>query len=72
VEAGENDTWGVKPDPGFEIVPTAEATERLREWRRRRDALVPPGATCAVAPDSTSARDIDPVLARALDIIPSG
>jgi hypothetical protein len=44
--------------------------ERLREWRRKRDAVLPPAAA-ALAPAASGgiARDIDPVLARALELL---
>lgn len=67
--AAEADAWGVKPDAGYELVPTAEAMERLREWRRRRDIVGPPGAMRSSTGETRPARDIDPVLARALAII---
>ena len=63
-----DDTWGVKPDAGFEVACTAEAAERLRAWRRRRDAITPPGAVSAPETESARARDVDAVLARALDL----
>lgn len=67
-DASASDLWGVKPHADFEVALSAEATERLRAWRRRRDAITPPGAGTAGAgpPDATRAREIDPVLARAL------
>jgi len=74
-DARDDQAWGVRPDAGFEIAPTAEALERLREWRRKRDA-VEPAATAAVAAASAPAigggppaRAIDPVLARALELV---
>jgi carboxyl-terminal processing protease len=67
-DATGGDSWGVKPDAGFEVAPTAEATERLRAWRRGRDAITPPGASSSPVADSTRARDVDAVLARALDL----
>ena len=67
--AGEDDAWGVRPDAGFEVTPTAEASERLREWRRRRDACLPPGTAAASGwPAQPPAREVDAVLARALEI----
>jgi carboxyl-terminal processing protease len=68
-DAAGGDSWGVKPDAGFEVALTAEATERLRTWRRRRDAITPPGASSPQGATDTRARDVDAVLARALDLI---
>ncbi len=84
-DASDSDEWGVKPDTGYEVAPTAETAERLREWWRSRDTIVPHLASqCApqASPQNTSheappiaraaptrARDIDPVLARALEVI---
>jgi len=67
-DASASDLWGVKPHADFEVALSAEATERLRAWRRRRDAITPPGAgaTGAGPLDATRPREIDPVLARAL------
>jgi carboxyl-terminal processing protease len=67
-DASGDDCWGVKPDDGFEVAPTAEVTERLRAWRRRRDAITPPGAASQPASESARAREVDPVIARALEL----
>lgn len=56
----ENTVWGVSPDPGFEITPTAEQLERTRRWRRARD-IADQGPAAALSP-----RDADPVLALAV------
>jgi carboxyl-terminal processing protease len=68
--AANTDDWGVKPNAGYEIEPTAEVTDRLRAWRRHRDAVGPPNAVPTSTSGSRPARDFDPVLARALDVIP--
>lgn len=84
-EARDDEAWGVRPTAGFEVAPTAEALDRLREWRRKRDAVLPPAAANAAAAAETApaatqtapaanlgggpARDIDPVLARALELL---
>ncbi len=65
--AGDDEAWGVMPDDGFEATPTAEAAERLREWRRRRETALPPGAKAASASRGPLPREIDAVLAKALD-----
>jgi carboxyl-terminal processing protease len=66
---GDEHGWGVQPDAGFEVTPTAAALSRLRRWREARD--MPPGrhgssqasAAAAVAP-----AEVDEVLAVALEI----
>jgi carboxyl-terminal processing protease len=84
-EARDDEAWGVRPTAGFEVAPTAEALDRLREWRRKRDAVLPPASANAAAAAETApaaaqtspaatlgggpARDIDPVLARALELL---
>lgn len=68
---GDDATWGVSPDEGWELVPTAEAANRAREWRRRRD-VVPsrePVATPTSGPVSGRPRDADAVLARGLEAV---
>ena len=57
---GDDDVWGVTPDPGFEITPPAATLERTRVWRRARD-LGDQGPAASAMP-----RSIDPVLATAL------
>jgi carboxyl-terminal processing protease len=36
-DAGENDDWGVRPDPGWEVRVEGDDLTRLRLWRMRRD-----------------------------------
>lgn len=46
---GDAAEWGVTPDRGCEISPTAASLERLRRWRRQRDAVgAPDRSTAAV------------------------
>ncbi|MFM8414780.1 MAG: S41 family peptidase [Planctomycetota bacterium] len=66
-DAGEDAAWGVRPDPGYEVTPTAEAVERLAEWRRRRDVVWPPGRQPQAAGSPALPREIDAVLAKALE-----
>jgi hypothetical protein len=40
---GDDAAWGVAPDRGYDISPTAASLDRLRRWRRQRDAVAPPG-----------------------------
>jgi hypothetical protein len=74
---GDDSEWGVAPDSGCEVGPTAVAIEQLRQWRQRRDVPLPAGRT----PPRTSGavvqplpRAADEVLARALELfaLPSG
>jgi len=58
--------WGVVPDRGAEIAPPAANLDRLRRWRRQRDAVGVPGRPAATAAAPAS-RAIDEVLAVALD-----
>ena len=57
---GDGAVWGVSPDAGYELTPTAEQLERTRVWRRARD-VADRGATAAATP-----RTADPVLATGL------
>ena len=67
-EDDDNATWGVRPDAGCEVTPTAEAIERLREWRRAREIVPARGTSPAVVTESAmSPRAIDAVLARGLE-----
>ena len=70
---GDDATWGVRPDPGCEVAPTAEAIERLRQWRRARSQVPPPAqqATPVAASRPSPAREIDAVLARGLEVMAS-
>ncbi|MFM8952401.1 MAG: S41 family peptidase [Planctomycetaceae bacterium] len=61
-------TWGVVPDRGAEIAPPAASLERLRRWRRQRDAVAVPGHPASSAA-SMASRSMDEVLAVALDAI---
>jgi hypothetical protein len=61
----------VSPDAGWDIVPTAEAAERVREWRHRRD-VVPPREDAVAPPSGSPAvlpRDVDAVLARGIEAL---
>lgn len=65
--AADDEPWGVRPDSGAEVAPTAEAAERVRDWRRRRGVVPAAGDTAAAPVASALPREIDAVLARALD-----
>jgi carboxyl-terminal processing protease len=66
---GDEAVWGVSPDRGFEIVPTAASVERLRRWRRDRDLPRSPAAVAAV---TGNPGEVDPVLAASLPLFSTG
>ncbi len=35
----EDDTWGVRPDPGYEVPLEGEELQRALQWRRKRDVF---------------------------------
>lgn len=63
---GDGDAWGVSPDSGYEVAPTAETNARIAAWRRARDAAGPVPAWLAA---NGLPRDVDPVLARGLEAL---
>ena len=59
--------WGVAPETGYEVAPSAEAIARLNAWRRFRDAAGPVSVGGGLPPAPRGLpREIDPVVARAL------
>jgi carboxyl-terminal processing protease len=63
---GDDAVWGVSPDAGYEVSPTAEVIARVASWRRLRDAVGPvPAAFVARG----LPRDVDPILARGLEAL---
>jgi carboxyl-terminal processing protease len=36
-DAGENENWGVRPDPGYDVTVDGDELTRLRLWRLHRD-----------------------------------
>jgi hypothetical protein len=60
--------WGVAPDRGYEISPTAASLERLRRWRRQRDAVAAPGRDTG----NESSRSVDEALSLAIDAVHRG
>lgn len=63
---GDDDPWGVSPDAGCELAPTAETLARVATWRRTRDAAGPVPAWMAA---HGLPGDVDPVLARGLEAL---
>lgn len=66
VHAKDADAWGVTPDAGCEIVPSAESRARVTAWRRGRDAVGPVPAWLV---DRGLPRNVDVVLARGLEVL---
>ena len=63
---GDDAVWGVSPDAGYEVSPTAEVIARVASWRRLRDAAGPvPAAFVARG----LPREVDPILARGLEAL---
>jgi carboxyl-terminal processing protease len=63
---GDQAEWGVSPDPGFEVNPTADSNARLAAWRRARHAAGGlPTSGVRSAPEDLPC-DIDSVLARGI------
>jgi len=63
---GDDAVWGVSPDAGYEVSPTAGVIARVSSWRRLRDAAgnVPVAFVARGLP-----RDVDPILARGLEAL---
>jgi carboxyl-terminal processing protease len=63
---GDDASWGVTPDAGYEVSPTSETIGRVVAWRRARDAAgpVPPWMTVSGLP-----REVDPILTRGLEAL---
>jgi len=71
--AGHDDAaWGVSPDPGGEIAPTARQFEAWQDWRRHRDRVPAKGEESPLEEPQSHAvlpRRGDPVLAKAIDAV---
>ncbi len=63
---GDDAPWGVRPDLGCEVTPTAEAVERMRQWRRAR--LSPSRSAPHASASEALPREIDAVLARGIEV----
>lgn len=65
--------WGVSPEPRNEINPPAQTLDTVKAWRAARDFVSPPDAPASrPAPPESAAvlpRHVDPVIARALDVL---
>jgi carboxyl-terminal processing protease len=66
--------WGVSPDRGCEITPTGRQLDTVQAWRQIRDAVPAKGTPRPTESPShaTLPRQVDPVLAKAVDAIRAG
>jgi carboxyl-terminal processing protease len=72
-EATDEDEWGVRPDPGFEVTLTDEQADGIRQRRRDKDI----GAASKPAPEAAQNKDAsepaepagDPQLQKALEYL---
>ena len=65
-DAGPKETWGVRPDKGYEVVVEGEEVEQFRRWRQDRDVFRPAGqphAAPAAAAKSFLDRPLDKAVA---------
>lgn len=71
----DGEAWGVSPDPRNEIAPPAQTLEAVKAWRRKRDAVPAPAGADRSAPavggesSASLPRHVDPILARALEVL---
>ncbi len=65
-DAGEEEEWGVRPDPRLEVILTDEQADRMRRQRRQRDSIRRP-STSDSDDDATSLQD--PQLERAIQAL---
>lgn len=68
---GENDEWGVKPDPGYEVKLEGDQLARLVRWRHERgmSRLVQSGNSPPKTAERNLPTDIDPQLAKAVQYL---
>lgn len=80
INDGDNDPWGVTPNPECELTPSGEVLEKLAQWRRLRDCVPPRQETDFIPtkdPESKGGASsfadlpekVDPVLNRAISWI---
>jgi carboxyl-terminal processing protease len=70
-DAGENDEWGVSPDPGYEVKIEGDQLARLIRWRHDRGMSRPANTakTRPKAAERSLLTDVDPQLAKALEYL---
>jgi len=62
-DMGPEDTWGVQPDPGYEVPLEGQELEKALNWRRQRDVFPPQ--------PQKDPKYLDPQLRRAVDAVRS-
>jgi len=60
-DAKDEDEWGVRPDPGFEVVLTDEQADQVRQRRRDKDLGTPPKEALPPKPAPSASQDAQPV-----------
>jgi carboxyl-terminal processing protease len=70
-DATEEDDWGVRPSPGFEVPLTDEQYVAFYEWRRARDALQSESESGVAKVDAATPAqpESDPQLQRAIEYL---
>jgi len=70
--AGENQEWGVQPDPGCEVKLEGDQLPRFVRWRRDRDMSRPAGSgASSKGTERKTPVEMDPQLARAVQYLES-
>jgi carboxyl-terminal processing protease len=67
--AGEKDDWGVRPNPGYQVMIEGDALTKLALERVRRDVFQPTNGNRAKASEEESLTTIDPQLAKAVEYV---
>jgi carboxyl-terminal processing protease len=69
-DAPDEDEWGVRPDPDFEVKLTDEQASEVRQRRHQKDTGAKPKTDPGKAPDEAAAQPLDdPQLRRAVEYL---
>jgi carboxyl-terminal processing protease len=68
-DATDEDDWGVRPSPGFDVPLTDEQYIAFYEWRRARDALQGESGVAKVDASTPEQPASDPQLQRAIEYL---
>jgi len=68
-KAGENDEWGVAPDPGYDVKLAGQPLADVVRWRRERDISTAATPAAKPPPDLRLPTDVDPQLAKAVEYV---